>query len=135
MLQDLRYAVRSYLRTPGFTAVAVITLALGIGGATAIFSVIDGILLRPLPYADPSRLVKVARTTATGMQDGAFSSGDFLDVKRETTTLLHVAGYREDISDVTGTGDPVRVPGVQTTAAFFDVFEVTPLVGRVYYGR
>ncbi len=132
MLQDLRYAVRSYLRTPGFTAVAVITLALGIGGATAIFSVIDGILLRPLPYADPSRLVKVARTTATGMQDGAFSSGDFLDVKRETTTLLHVAGYREDISDVTGTGDPVRVPGVQTTAAFFDAFEVTPLVGRVY---
>ncbi len=66
------------------------------------------------------------------MQDGAFSSGDFLDVKRETTTLLHVAGYREDISDVTGTGDPVRVPGVQTTAAFFDVFEVTPIVGRVY---
>ena len=66
------------------------------------------------------------------MQDGAFSSGDFLDVKRETTTLLHVAGYREDISDVTGTGDPVRVPGVQTTAAFFDAFEVTPLVGRVY---
>jgi putative ABC transport system permease protein len=132
VLQDLRYAVRSYLRTPGFTAVAVITLALGIGGATAIFSVIDGILLRPLPYADPSRLVKVARTTATGMQDGAFSSGDFLDVKRETTTLLHVAGYREDISDVTGTGDPVRVPGVQTTAGFFDVFEVTPLVGRVY---
>jgi putative ABC transport system permease protein len=132
VLQDLRYAVRSYLRTPGFTAVAVITLALGIGGATAIFSVIDGILLRPLPYPDPSRLVKVGRTTATGTQDGAFSSGDYLDLKREATTLLHVAGYREDISDVTGTGDPVRVPGVQTTATFFDAFEVTPLVGRVY---
>ena len=111
---------------------AVITLALGIGGATAIFSVIDGILLRPLPYADPSRLVKVARTTPTGVADGAFSSADYLDVKREATTLLNVAGFREDISDVTGTGEPVRVPGVQTTAEFFDVFGVKPLAGRVY---
>ena len=132
MFQDLRYAVRSYLRTPGFTAVAVMTLALGIGGATAIFSVVDGILLRPLPYADASRIVKVARTSATGTTDGAFSSGDFLDVKREAPSLVHVAGYREDISDVTGNGEPVRVPGVQTTAAFFEAFQVTPLVGRVY---
>ena len=132
MFQDLRHAVRSYLRTPGFTAVAVMTLALGIGGATAIFSVVDGILLRPLPYAEASRIVKVARTSATGATDGAFSSGNFLDVKREASTLLHVAGYREDISDVTGTGEPLRVPGVQTTAAFFEVFQVAPLVGRVY---
>ncbi len=132
MLQDLRFAVRSYLRAPGFAAVVVVTLALGIGGATAIFSVVDGILLRPLPYRDPSGLVTLTRTSATGLLDGAFSSADYLDVKREASTLLHVAGYREDISDVTGTGDPVRVPGVQTTAAFFDVFEVVPLVGRVY---
>jgi putative ABC transport system permease protein len=132
VFQDLRYAVRSYLRTPGFTAVAVVTLALGIGGATAIFSVVDGILLRPLPYADASRIVTVARTSPNGTTNGAFSAGDFLDVKREATTLQHVAGYREDISDVTGTGEPVRVPGVQTTAAFFEIFQVTPLVGRVY---
>jgi putative ABC transport system permease protein len=128
---DLRYALRSYLRTPGFTAVAVLTLALGIGGATAIFSVVDGILLRPLPYADAERILKVGRVTARG-QDAAFSPADFLDVKRDATHLASVAGYREDIVDVTGRGEAIRVPGVQTTAAFFDVFGASALVGRVY---
>jgi putative ABC transport system permease protein len=128
---DLRYALRSYLRTPGFTAVAVLTLALGIGGATAIFSVVDGILLRPLPYADAERILKVGRVTARG-QDAAFSPADFLDVKRDATHLASVAGYREDIVDVTGRGEAIRVPGVQTTAAFFDVFGASALIGRVY---
>ncbi len=129
---DLKYALRSYRRTPGFAAVAIVTLALGIGGATAIYSVVDGILLRPLPYPEPTRLVKVGRTSVTGTTAGAFSAADFLDVKREIPALAHLAGYREDISDVTGTGEPVRVPGVQTTASFFDVLHVTALVGRVY---
>ena len=128
---DLRYAIRSYRRAPGFTTVAILTLALGIGGATAIYSVVDGILLRPLPYPEPSRLVKLARTSVAGTE-GAFSAGDFLDVTREMAALGQATGYREDISDVTGTGEPVRVPGVQTTASFFDVLQVTPLVGRVY---
>ena len=129
---DLKYALRSYRRTPGFAAVAIVTLALGIGGATAIYSVVDGILLRPLPYPEPTRLVKVGRTSVTGTTEGAFSAADFLDVKREIPALAHLAGFREDISDVTGTGEPVRVPGVQTTASFFDVLQVTALVGRVY---
>jgi putative ABC transport system permease protein len=128
---DLRYALRSYRRSPGFTAVAILTLALGIGGATAIYSVVDGILLRPLPYPEPAQLVKLARTSVAG-SEGAFSAGDFLDVTREITVRAQVTGFREDISDVTGTGEPVRVPGVQTTASFFDVLQVTPLAGRVY---
>jgi putative ABC transport system permease protein len=128
---DLGYALRSYRRTPGFTAVAVLTLALGIGGATAIYSVVDGILLRPLPYPEPSRLVKLSRASVAGTE-GAFSAGDFLDAAREIAALGQATGYREDISDVTGTGEPVRVPAVQTTASFFDVLQVTPLVGRVY---
>jgi putative ABC transport system permease protein len=129
---DLRYAVRAFRRTPGFTAVAVLTLALGIGGTTAIFSVVDGILLRPLPYPDASRILRVGRTTPSGA-DAAFSSADFLDVARDSSTLSHVAGFREDIVDLTGGGEPVRVPGVQTTSPFFDVFGVTPIVGRVYH--
>ena len=76
--------------------------------------------------------MKVAPHERHRHAEGAFSAGDFLDVKREIAALAHVAGYREDISDVTGTGEPVRVPGVQTTASFFDVLQVTPLVGRVY---
>jgi putative ABC transport system permease protein len=132
MLTDLRHALRGFRRAPGFAAVAVITLALGIGGATAIFSVVDGILLRPLPYPEPSRIVRVSRTTAAGIEDGTFSAADFLDMARESSALTHVAGYREDISDVTGSGEPVRVPGVQTTAPFFEALGVSPLVGRVY---
>ncbi len=131
---DLRHALRSYLRTPGFTAVAILTLALGIGGATTIFSVVDGILLRPLPYAEAERILKVSRVTARG-QDAAFSPADFLDVKHDATHLTSVAGYREDIVDVTGRGEAIRVPGVQTTAAFFDVFGAPALLGRVYSER
>jgi predicted permease len=131
VLTDLRHAIRSLRRAPGFTAVALLTLALGIGGATSIYSVVDGILLRPLPYPEPSRLAEVGRTSVAGT-DGAFSAADFLDVKREISAFNHVAGYREDISDVTGSGDPTRVPAIQTTAAFFDALGVTPVIGRVY---
>ena len=132
LISDLCYAWRGFRRAPGFSAVAVLTLALGIGGATAIFSIVDGILLRPLRYPDATRIVHVSRTTPAGSMDGAFSSGDFLDVKRETAALDHVAGYREDISDITGSGEPVRVPGVQTTAPFFEALEAAPILGRVY---
>jgi putative ABC transport system permease protein len=131
MLQDIRYALRSYLRNPGFSLVALVTLALGIGGATTIFSVVDGILLRPLPYAEPDRIVRLGRVSARG-EDGAFSPADFLDLKRDTTTLIAVSGFREDIVDLTGRGDPVRVRGVQTSPAFFDAFGVRPLIGRTY---
>lgn len=131
MLQDIRYAIRSYLRAPGFTVVAIVTLALGIGGATAIFSIADGILLRPLPYPEPERIVRLNHM-ARGREDAAFSSADFLDIKRDSTTFASIAGYREDLVDLTGTGDPVRVSGVQTTAGFFDVFGAKPLLGRTY---
>jgi putative ABC transport system permease protein len=130
-ISDLRYACRGFRRAPGFSAVAVLTLALGIGGATSIYSVVDGILLRPLPYPEPSQIVKVGRVSAA-VTDGAFSAADFIDVKREIAAFSHLAGYREDISDVTGSGDPTRVPGIQTTAGFFDVLGVTPVIGRVY---
>ena len=130
--QDIRYALRSFARAPGFTLVALVTLALGIGGTTTIFSIVDGVVLRPLPYPDPARILRVVHTTSRG-DDAAFSPADYLDITRDATNLSMVAGYREDIVDLTGRGEPIRVRGLQTTSAFFDVFGAPPLIGRTYH--
>ena len=135
LLQDVRYALRSLKRAPGFTLVALITLALGIGGTTAIFSVVDGILLRPLPYPQPSAIVSLTRVSASGRNDNAFSAADFLDYKREARSFSALAGVRQDIVDMTGGTEPVRLTALETTAGFFDVFAMRPLIGRVYSER
>ena len=135
LLQDVRYALRSLGRAPGFTLVALITLALGIGGTTAIFSVVDGILLRPLPYPDPASIVSLARVSGTTRDDGAFSAADFLDYKRDLRSFTALAGYREDIVDMTGATEPVRLTALETTAGFFDVFGLPAVAGRVYSAR
>ena len=132
LVQDIRYALRSFLRAPGFTLVALLTLALGIGGTTAIFSIVDGVLLRPLPYRDSGRIIRLNRIAASGNPD-SFSAGDYRDVKKAASMLQALAGYRSDIVDLTGRGEPVRIIGVQTTAAFFDVFDAPPLLGRTYH--
>ena len=132
LVQDIRYALRSFIRAPGFTLVALITLALGIGGTTAIFSIVDGVLLRPLPYNDSSRIVQLNRVAANGTAD-SFSAADYRDLKNAATTLSAVAGYRSDIVDLTGRGEPIRIIGMQTTAGFFDVFDAPPLLGRTYH--
>ena len=132
LIQDIRYALRSFLRAPGFTLVALITLALGIGGTTAIFSIVDGVVLRPLPYSNPDRIVRLVRTNAQG-DDASFSAPDYLDFKKGATYLSAVAGYRSDVIDLTGRAEPVRVKGMETTAAFFDIFDAPPLLGRTYH--
>ena len=132
LVQDIRYALRSFLRAPGFTLVALITLALGIGGTTAIFSIVDGVVLRPLPYQDSGRIIRLNRVAANGNPD-SFSAADYRDVKKNASMLAAVAGYRSDIVDLTGRGEPVRITGMQTTAAFFDVFDAPPLLGRTYH--
>jgi putative ABC transport system permease protein len=132
LIQDIRYALRALLRAPGFTAVALVTLALGIGGTTAIFSIVDGVVLRPLPYSDPGRIVGLTRTNARG-EDSSFSGPDFRDVKKDATYLTAVAGYRSDIIDLTGRSEPVRVIGLETTAGFFDIFDAPPLLGRTFH--
>lgn len=132
LVQDVRYALRSFRRAPGFTFVALLTLALGIGGTTAIFSIVDGVVLRPLPYNQPDRIVRLNRISASGGVD-SFSAADYRDLKREATTFSAVSGYRSDIVDVTGRGEPIRIIGTQTTAAFFDVFDAPPLLGRAYH--
>jgi putative ABC transport system permease protein len=135
LLQDVRYALRALKRAPGFTLVALITLALGIGGTTAIFSVVDGILLRPLPYPEPSAIVSLTRVSASGRDDNAFSAADFLDYKREARSFSALAGFRQDIVDMTGGTEPVRLSALETTAGFFDVFGMPALIGRAYSER
>lgn len=132
LVQDVRYALRSFARAPGFTLVALVTLALGIGGTTAIFSIVDGVVLRSLPYPDPDRLVRLSHDTPRG-GDAGLSAADFLDLKHGATSLVRMAGYREDIVDLTGRGEPIRVRGLQTTAAFFDALGRAPLAGRTYH--
>ena len=132
LVQDIRYALRSFRRAPGFTLVALITLALGIGGTTAIFSIVDGVLLRPLPYSDPGRILSIDRLAANGGTD-SFSAADYRDLKNDATSFAALAGYRSDIVDITGRGEPVRIIGLQTTPAFFDVFDAAPLLGRTYH--
>ena len=130
--QDFRYALRSFRRAPGFTFVALLTLALGIGGTTAIFSIVDGVVLRPLPYHDSNRIIQLLRVEANGGRD-SFSAGDYRDLKHDARTVAAVAGYRSDIVDMTGRGEPVRIIGMQTTPGFFDIFDAPPLLGRTYH--
>src|SRR5690348_12728492 len=111
MGHDIRYAIRTLLRNPGFTTVAVLTLAIGIGANTAIFSVVNGVLLRPLPYPDPARLVRVWSSTASE-QRSALAAADFLDFERDNHTLAALAGYRDDALTISvPNGEPVRVQG------------------------
>ena len=132
LAQDVRYALRSLGRAPGFTLVALLTLALGIGGTTAIFSVVDGILLRPLPYPEPDAVVSVSRVSAATRADGAFAAADFLDYQRDSRSFAALAGFRQDIIDLTGGSDPIRLTTLETTADFFDVFGLPALMGRAY---
>src|SRR6478672_1191841 len=102
----MKYAIRTLIKTPGFTAIAIATVALGIAANTAIFSVVNTVLLRPLPFRDESRVVKVS-TTTRDEADSNHSAGDFLDIQRNNRSLDALAGYREDVVAATATrGEP-----------------------------
>jgi putative ABC transport system permease protein len=132
LLQDLRYGIRMLLKNPGFTAVAVVTLALGIGANTAIFSVVNGVLLRPLPYPEPDRLVMIYGKVLD-FDRGGTSYSDFLDWQREQTQSLesNALYHREDFN-FTGAGEPEYLRGELVTADFFSVLGVKPRLGRTF---
>ena len=128
--QDVRYAVRRLIKSPAFTTVALVTLALGIGANTAIFSVVHAVLLKPLPYHDPDNLVAVFH-----MSEGrrsTMSGPNFYDVKKQSTALSDAAAYTRSRMILTGRGDPVRLDGAQVSGSFFDVLGVRPILGRVF---
>jgi predicted permease len=130
--QDLRYATRNLLRSPGFTAVAALTLTIGIGANTAIFSIIDSILLRPLPYRDPSQLVRLYETEAAP-GNYPFSPPDFIDWKAQNKTFqdMTLFGWLGDMN-LSGEGRPDHVMAVPTEANFFSLLGVQPLMGRTW---
>ena len=133
ILQDLRYGIRSLLKQPGFTIVAVITLALGIGANTAIFSVVNSVLLRPLPFPEADQLVKVASTNARlGEDDGVLCVADFMDWQAQNRVFQDLAAFADNPFSITGDGEPTRVRGAWVTAGFFSTLKAQPMLGRTF---
>src|SRR5712692_6210062 len=132
LLEDLRYGFRMLLKHPGFTSVAVIALALGIGANTAIFSVVNAVLLRPLPFLEPSTLVNVFEShLQRGINHGAVSYPNFVDWREQNQVFEGMASYHQD--DFTLTGDePVRLAGAIVNADLFSLLGVTPILGRTF---
>jgi len=131
LAQDLRYAFRMLRRSPGFTAVAVLTLAIGIGANTAIFSVVDGVLLQPLPYPEFNRVAKVFMHFAPqNAPRGHMCQADFLDWNAQNHAFEEVSAYANGLYDITGIGTPEQARGVSVTAGFFPIMRVPPLIGR-----
>jgi putative ABC transport system permease protein len=132
--QNLRYAVRSLVKNPGFTVVAVLTLALGIGANTAIFSTVYSALLKPLPYYQPERLVTIGegrgQTRGNEAQSANTSNPDFQDWKKMTKSFQSLAAYGFDAFTLTGNGDPKNVFATQVTANFLRTLGVKPALGR-----
>src|SRR5687767_718117 len=122
MMNDLRHAARLLGRAPGFTLAAILTLALGVGANTAMFSVVHAVMLRPLPYPEPDRLIRIR---------GGSSAPDIEDWRAQAAALEGIAGYRFHFLDLTGAGAAERVDGALVTGELFRVFGGRPLLGRV----
>jgi putative ABC transport system permease protein len=130
---DLRHATRAMFRQKITTAIILLTLALAIGANTAVFSAVHAVLLEPLPYSDPGRLVRLyEKRPAEGVFTNAVSPADYLDWARLNQSFSAIAAYTETAVDLTGSGDPERIPAAGVTAAFFDVFGVRAIHGRTF---
>ena len=129
LLQDIRFSIRMLLKNPGFAAIAILTLALGIGANTALFSVVNGVLLNPLEYPHSEQLVTVYGKTP-GFARAPISYLNFLDWQRATRTFSSMALYRNEPYNLTGTGEAELVGGSMISADFFPTLGVTPVLGR-----
>ena len=129
LAQDVRYALRQLRKSPSFTMVTVLTLALGIGANTAIFSVVNGVLLNPLPFHDASRIVSMFEATPNFPQ-GSISYPNFLDWQRDNRSFEAMAAYRSTDGSITGVGQPENVRAQRVSANFFPILGVNPILGR-----
>jgi len=130
LIQDIGYSLRRLRKGPGFALVAVATLALGIGANAAIFSAVNAVLLRPLPYPEPGRLMVVNHVWKG--QPTVVSPQNFLDFQKEAKSFEALAVYDRGGATLTGRGEPVQVPTGETSVAFFDVLRVSPALGRFF---
>jgi predicted permease len=132
--RDLLYALRGLRNAPGFTAVAILTLALGFGANIAVFTVVRGVLLRPLPFPEPDRLLSLSAQAREGSfvtAPGIFDRG-YIEFERQMRSFEQVATFGTDSVTLTGAGDAVRLPTAMVTASFFPVLEVRPSLGRSF---
>jgi predicted permease len=136
ILQDTRYTFRQLRRSPGFTATAILTLALGIGATTAIFSIVEGVLLRPLPFPDPDRLVILGDvfegSHCPSCAQSSVTAPDIRNYMRDTQSFSHLGGYRGRLFELSGTGDPAAVNGTRMSGEIFAALGVPPLLGRTF---
>ena len=133
LIKDIRYGVRGLLKRPGFTVIALITLALGIGANTAIFSVVNAVLLRPLPFQKPEELVIVWEDLAfAGFPHNTPAPANYVDWKTQNQSFVDMAASRETSFNLTGDGEPERVSAYAVTANFFPLLGVQPLLGRSF---
>src|SRR5438105_4200061 len=126
--QDLAYALRRLVQAPGFSLIAIATLALGIGANGAIFSVVNAVLLRPLPFREPDRLVRVAQIWEG--RPTVYSPQNFLDTQAAAQSFESLAAFDSSGMHLTGRGRPARLDGAEVSASFFDVLGVRPSLGR-----
>src|SRR5262249_11735726 len=130
---DVRYAIRVMTERPGFTAIAVITLALGIGANSAIFTVINAVVLRPLPFQDPDKIVILSENNfAKGWSQFAVAPANFLDWRDQNKAWAEISAFRGKSFNLIGRGEPERLTGALVSANVFRLLGVTPLVGRVF---
>src|SRR5215467_8083944 len=131
LLQDLKHALRAFRKSPGFTDAAVLALALGIGTNTAIFSVVNSVLLKPAPFPDPDRLVLFLNTFPNGSGTGA-SPAKFQHWREQTSVVQDVAAFRTGVVNLTGGVFPEQLQSAQVSADFFRLFGATPFRGRTF---
>ena len=129
LLADIRYAIRMLRRQPGFAIVAILTLALGIGANTAVFTVVNGVLLRPLPYHEPDRLVQLFHGR-NGRLSMTYSPPNFIDVTTQSGVFSGATAVTPSTANLTGTGEPQLVDGANVTPSFFNVLGVSARLGR-----
>src|SRR5438552_18786969 len=130
-LQDLRHSLRTLAKSPGFTVPAILTLALGIGANTAIFSVVYGVLVRPLPYPDSGRIVELAELDGAGRRMN-LCDPNFRDVKEQSRSFAALSEWASGITSVSGGSEPVRVLETVASADFFAALGTQPMLGRVF---
>jgi putative ABC transport system permease protein len=133
LIQDIRYGFRMLRKNPGFSAVAVVTLALGIGANTAIFSVVNAVLLRPLPFKNPSGLIALHEGfPGMGYPKVGFSAPDFVIFLREQRSFSTLGAFRDEHVDISGQGEPERVTTARVSASLFPMLEAKPMLGRTF---
>src|SRR6202046_761554 len=133
LFQDVRYGLRVLVKSPGFAAIAILTMALGVGANTAIFSIVDAVLLRSLPYPDPDRLVRVFfNEPGVGLRDVRFSKPELDDLQTRAGVFEDVTPIFEGSENLTGVKQPERVEAVNGSFSYFSMLGVTPQVGRLF---